>query len=148
MALGDEGPHPQLSGELESPTRVRIGLGGLESIAMRGYLGENPERQRLEASLLPIPGEVERLPGVLGGLGKMPGQQVNLSELTGAARLIHRLLARVGNFLDESEGLVEASEPRIGLGQESDRGPAHAAPGPGESQAAFQMEHGTVEITL
>src|SRR2546425_36309 len=51
---------------------------------MRGHLREKPECQRLEASLLPITGEVERLPSVLGSLGRTPGQEIDLSKLTEA----------------------------------------------------------------
>ena len=61
VAPGDEGPHPELAGERESLTTALLGLPGLESVAMRGHLREKPECQRLEASLLPIAGEVERL---------------------------------------------------------------------------------------
>ena len=110
VALGDEGPHSELAGQHKGLMTALLGRAGLEPVAMRGYLCEKAKCQRLKASLSPIAGEVERLPSVLGSLGKTPGQEIDLSELTeaGATLLIHHLLARPVNFLEESEGLVVA----------------------------------------
>jgi len=65
VALRDQRPHAQLTGQREGSTR---------GLLVRGHLGEKPERQGLEASLFPIAGEIEGLPGVLESLGWMPGQ--------------------------------------------------------------------------
>jgi hypothetical protein len=96
---------------------------------MRRHLGEKPECQRLEASLLSITGEVERLPSVVGGLGRMPGQEVDLPDLTetAATHLTLHLLGGSDNFLEKPERLGVASGLRIGLAKEPHCGPAHAA---------------------
>src|SRR5262249_53266375 len=117
---------------------------------MRAHLGEKPKGQRLEASLLAFAGQVERMPGVLERLGRMAGQQMDLSELTEAraAHVAHRLSARLERFLKQPERFLAASGLRICQPEEPRRRPAHAAPGPRQRHAALQQRDRSVQIAL
>src|SRR5262249_62342463 len=111
---------------------------------------ETPERQRRDASLLPVGGEIVRRLSGLESLGWTPGQELDLTEVTEAraAHVTDRSPARLERFLEELERRGGAPGLRIREPKKSRRRPAHAAPGSRQCQAAFQVGYGLVEVAL